>query len=254
MRPALDSEAWSRVATFVARWLEPGSLLSRRVPLVFLEFDCPDGAGTPVAPCVFVRLPLPWEIDEPVDAATTLETVDAALGLLLGQDPDRTRTIESVLSRMPADCHPLHVGAMSSRRDRVRLFTGLPAPRLSDTLLQLDLGRYVDAAEIVTEALDPTADWCQLQFDVGSPQPRIGLEFNRTSTCPEEAPHDWSELLGRLEEAGWCTEPERTALLAWPGREVVADRTLLFELSHVKIALGPGQATAKAYVSQRWID
>ena len=95
-----------------------------------------------------------------------------------------------------------------------------------------------------------------LQFEIGDMVGEgLGLEFSSRGILYGDAER-WGEFLDRLVEDDLCTPEKRDLVLGWPAIYSAPMSlggwpcTIRQDLSHIKIALRPGQPLqAKAYLS-----
>ena len=260
---ALDTagaEAWRRLRNFAVAWTEPGSLLSRWVPFLFLELDAVSAGRSVPEPSVFVALDSPLGAphggggSRARGADVTLAVSQEAARHLLGA-PLAGALCEQVVAcfdAVPEGSHVLHLGAMLGRGAAgVRLSLSIARDELPAYLARIGWDHPVGDLDRCLERYGQVPDRVQLDFDVAEAiQPRLGVGLQPSR------PEGWPILLDRLVGDGLCTPERGEALLAWPGAETRRLPGYGFPCrirratSHAKISLEPGRPLeAKAYFS-----
>jgi len=228
----------SRVWKFFEKWAEGGSSMRRHLPMLWLEYDRPNGVMSSV-PGVFVS-PKMSDDGEPINALCQ------ALEVLYSRDDAalKRKIISHVISALPMGARIKHLGAMPSRhanfmRLAIEGFVDSPLSLLSN----LDWRGNCDfVARLLARVQERTGMVPTLvDFDYrGEIEDNLGLEFFLVG---DQVPDDKGRaLIAFLQEQGWCTPRKAKALnslLEWritapKDRSVTA---LWSKLYHVKIVL-----------------
>jgi hypothetical protein len=255
---ACHHDAWRRLQSFAARWVECPSPLRTWVPFVFLEFDT-DGALVPVPiPSVFVALdwPLQSSPGTPPVARPICEVAHDALALLMGDGlrPAVIRQLRACFEALPPAGWVSHAAAMLSRDPATaRLSVELPRSALRVYLERLGWMQWSRDLEEILEMLGGDVRSVQVDFDVGECiGPKLGI------LLPAVGRPGAADLLERAVAAELCTDAKRDAVLGWTGTVTVPANGespavgLRRYLSHLKVSYAPnGSREAKAYLMVR---
>ena len=211
-RAAYQSDAWQRVAKFLHEWRNATAELERRVPFVFLEFDCLLGTRECAQPLLF--LALDWAMEELAGTAQPPSTGGAIFGSAIGDLAARCgmeKSLDSERLRRIVDALPpggivAHLGLLLGRPGGgMRLSLLLPAGAVRGYLGRVGVPGQRDAVANLLERYAPLTDFyessrrVQLDLDV-SPQSggSVGL-----SLYPAER-RGWPFLLALLAADGHC--------------------------------------------------
>lgn len=258
-RAAACDEAWRRVRDLARWWRDPASYLHAWSPFLFLELDAGAAKEFVSTPSVFVALDSRLEGAPGVaggmrDAPELAAAREAAeqLGGLRRTDPI-DNALERCFDSLPRGARVLHIGVMTSRRDKsVRLSVLLRKANLESYLQPLGAA---DAARAATKALDRLTGFSgeiQVDFDLMSARPKVGLGLRPQS--PDEA--GWSTLVHEVTCVSAGSSAKAEALLRWPATGPISiagqDVRIHRELSHLKLVCSAdAPLQAKAYFGIR---
>ena len=246
-----DPPEWSGVRPLLEEWILPESLLHRRVPTVWLEYDLP--GGSPREPFVYLSFMSETGYEPRLSAAELREVAERALERLPGREGDQERLdlLERCVRTLPPEGRALHVAALPRWRgtQAVRVNAIVPPEALRGWLE--GLGWRGDSTQWETAAaLSCAGGPLQVDFDAGEPlRPDLPVAMRlhpRTTAAP------WLE---KLIESG-AVEPARAAAaLGWSGAEtvVIPDADWLVRIQRqaaIKVTAGPeGRTEVKAYLA-----
>ena len=238
-----------------------------RVTATILEYDVANGE-TQAAPAIFQGFRKPASgtsgIRDPDLAALLASTMAVAVGR--AEDAREADAVRRTVAALPASGRVTWLGAMPGREPRMirLLLGGFEAANLPADLRRLGWPGESDAVASLLDGLGDRRGPIALQLEASANgiHPSLGVELYMPeddagtrgpvhwATRPDPSP--WRALLARLREADLCLEPKATALLAFPGRELVFAETVfeaLVGISHVKLGIGESTpAGAKAYL------
>ncbi|WP_437818259.1 hypothetical protein [Sorangium sp. So ce1078] len=236
----LATPAWARVVAFCAEWADPGSLLHRGVPLLWLELDLPDvEARSPSVPapypfpCIDPALPggaAPARSGEASGAREASEASEAsagaaipeqagvirrALALLLGEPvpPAVDGALLRCIARLPSSGRAVHVAPLAVRGSAaVRLVVAVAKGDVPGYLARIDWPGSIADIEVLLDSMVPFTSHVSFHLDVGAAvEPMLGLEISYPVVDLR-----WATVLDRLVALGACSPDERDAILAWP--------------------------------------
>ena len=203
---------WICVARCLQQLRNRSGPLAPFVKVIDLEFDLP-GAPPP--------LPLPGiflELKRDIELST--ECVGMLAEQILGEVPPdwMKASLRQSLDALPRGARVIHLGALRSRDvQQLRVVVGrIPPSRVTAYLEAAGWGGDCRAIEVAIDTFSSLIDSVTLSVDVGRQLgDRIGIECFLGPTT--EKARNWSTLMGRLQQAGLCTEEKARALLAWAG-------------------------------------
>lgn len=246
---------WSAVRPLLEEWTRPGSLLHRRVPTVWLEYDLP--AGRPQEPFVYLSFMSETGYEPRLSAAELREVAESGLARLPDRQGDQARLalLERCVRTLPAGGRVLHVAALPRWREtRAVRVNAILSPGALRGWLE-GLGWRGDSSQ--WEAAAALGAGCEgspfhVDFDADERlRPDLPVAM-RLRPEPGAAPPAWLEA---LIESG-AVEPARAAaVLGWSGAEtvVIPDADWLVRIQRqaaVKVTAGPGgRAEVKAYLA-----
>lgn len=172
----LNEPAWAAVVRFCRAWAEPGSLLQRFVPFIFLELDGDERQSAIPVPSVFVRLPTPWEVNGQGEQviATLART---ALELLRDQPlpAEVLATLAQANDALPAGGRILHVGLLMGRENQIRLYASIPRAETRRYLSDVGLGDIATDVAALADRYAPSKPIAEIQFELPvRGRPRLG--------------------------------------------------------------------------------
>ena len=263
-----SSPHWRRLRTFCRKWARQGSLLSRTVDHIWLEFDLPRNAddrepGPPV-PGLFVCFgevppngfsPHRW-------LSIAREALPEAMGRRLPGAWDRM--LESCFDRLPSGAYVPYAGMMIQRPNAgVRLcVTRLGDERIVKYAAELGWpGSLRELRDLLSRIREVRSDAsvpgaAMMHLDISDRmEPAIGLEytFNRKAQFGGHLLE--TPFLNHLVDRGLCSTMHRKALGMWPGGMTMRMRhqfwqaLVLRRVNHIKLVHRPGRPLeVKAYL------
>lgn len=238
LRPARHVlEAWARSPA----WMP--------VPLVWLEWDLPDGGERTTLPFTCVDPSLLFRHVQALTSAEQLGLVEAALAL--STHDAREHTIDAVhraVAALSPRARLLHVAPLAPRgRVGCRLVASLPIAELPGLLRDLHWSGDRRAVEQWAEQIGAAQQCVLVHYDAGSTEPYLAVETPLATRAPPRSP-----FTDALQNAG-LAEPQRLETAArWPGQahEAYADGSALIARSaYLKLAFfAGGGLEAKAYL------
>lgn len=248
---------------FVEEWVEPGTLLQREVPVMWLEYDLLPGGGEP-DPFAFMCLDRSYMRGNAVGSSPGSQiasshirgVAERGLGLLLGGPPEPAAldTLDRCIGSLPPAGYlsALSVMPQRGRRD-LRVSVAVPHGEVIPWLRAINWPGNEEGVELALDILGSGCARPAVHFDVGeSVRPTIAFDFY-LRTRPSETP-SWARALDRLVEGGTCDRDRGQAALDWIGDETVdlpgaewlvnIDRQLFFKL----LPRLDGSIEAKAYL------
>ncbi|WP_437970527.1 hypothetical protein WMF04_15115 [Sorangium sp. So ce260] len=227
----LATPAWARVVAFCAEWADPGSLLHRGVPLLWLELDLPDveARSPPVPapypfPCIDPALPGGVAPARPGEASAASAgaaipdqagVIRRALALLLGEPvpPAVDGALLRCIARLPSSGRAVHVAPLAVRGSAaVRLVVAVAKDDVPGYLARIDWPGSIADIEVLLDSMVPFTSHVSFHLDVGAAvEPMLGLEISYPVVDLR-----WATVLDRLVALGACSPDKRDAILAWP--------------------------------------
>lgn len=268
----LDGNApgWGQVGRFVHTWRDPASLLHRRIPLIWLEFDDMHRAARDAVPGACFHLCLDSDYLRqtghralPAEGPEQPEAVlRAALDVLLepALPAAAARALYTCLAALAPGERMIHVSAMLARTPAsIKLYGRAPAPALADYLQRIGWpGRAGDLEGLLRRFCTRSTIDDDVYFDLAIDEqltPYIGIVFSQLQLdAAARRDPQRRALLALLVDAGLCTPEKRDALLAWPGSARVryagaSAPARLRRWLDLKVGQRPGRALeAKAYL------
>lgn len=243
----------------IREWADPGSLLFRASPAVWLEFDFLGGAPVPFAflcldpACAdtfFTRSEAP---PPPSDVLLAAAERGATLLCERGTCPGLA-VLRRCVAALPPGARALHVAATPHRGTLdLRLHFALSADEVPGWLRAIDWpGDHASVADALA-LLGVGFRQVGVQLDAGAAlRPMLGLEAY-VSHGPAEF-DAWSQALAALEAAGLCDPRKSRAVFDWWGHELASlpstsCRVHLVRQFYLKLSLNPGALAAKMYLA-----
>ncbi|HEY9608789.1 hypothetical protein [Allocoleopsis sp.] len=264
---------WQSLEQFCREWVEPTSLLYRRVRYIGLEFDLHELPCKVPIPCVF----LAWNQETVINNQSLIEIALRLLNYSVSSKLESN--LRLCVESLPKGAKVEHLGAMLSRPCQPLrvIMSDIPLKRVADYLIQIG---WVDPTSKFFDLLSSLENFGDilrlLSFDIGNTiHPRIGLEFFPKKSSLDES--QWQLFLNYLIEIGLCSPGKKNALLTWPGLSQKADHLELWPkeltggelllgsrafsifwrtINHIKIVYQPGSPLeAKGYVmfGHQWV-
>lgn len=238
---------------------------------VMLEYDiaaAPPGVRT--APGVFLGLKPGFRSGARLAGRPAGEMLAETLAEAAGweRDPEEIRAVASVVASIPEAADLIQIGAMPGRAPRLlRLTVCFARPeQLLEFLNPIEWpGSRAEVDLALTRVRDAAPSIYGVSLGVGARglAQRLGLEIYRPKeegalgTWTTTVWEDWRPVVSRLVAEGWCLPEKARGLCDLPGlhRIVARDgvRLLYFGVNHLKIDLGKGEVTAKAYAGMRFL-
>ena len=239
-----------------------GPAHSRAVGGVALEFDLahPPPGGASLG--VFVSSP-----EYRGTAATGYTDAGRLLAALAAagcpEHAGNRRAIEAVCAALPPGASVSHGGTFPAREPAIMrlLVAGAEYADIASFLGRAGWPGVPDPAiDILSDFYDLTP-CVRFAFDLhdGRIAPRLGLEVFQP--IPQHTRGGdagaWRRFIDRVEERRWCRPDKAKGLRAWPGWELVFDRTGTFTayrtIHHFKFDVRDGKIAVRAYVFVRFL-
>lgn len=251
-------ELWSNARALCSEWSDPTSLIYRKVPAVFLEFDL-EGDG-PVAAQPFVTCCVQPRFFEGVltaydgvDGGVVQQLLWRALALVGGEPAMHPQALSLCLDALPKGAAPFLVASLRARgREAVRLVLSLPTRDVPAYLARI--GHPAAASENLPLLLCLRQDSSESEvyLDIGD-HVLAPLGFGSPLF---QSPDDFRLriLLDRLIQSGLATPEKCDAALGWLGCEDVVLEGAAWPCRFVrtlsiKVVDRPGEAPqAKVYL------
>jgi hypothetical protein len=271
---SLSSEAregWAPILRLFSVWGDGASLISTRIPTVWLEFDAPDRSDArSVIPSVSTCLVGNYRYDRPLSlpcAADDLSLARHALSTLKPDVSDDTdRCVAECFAHLPRGARWIHLSVMLGRPvNAVKLYGVFPRDSLLPFLARLGWAGDLAALAANVERFYPR--------DLLGDQSFVDLNlstFRREVSCSlglavaqqhlagaSRGDPGRAELLARWADAGLCWPGQREAIATWlreAARDEVADGLPREARRFVDLKLvcgGLGDVTAKVYRGSR---
>ena len=268
---------WEHIGKFVTEWANPQSILNKKIPGVWFEFDTTDEQSVTQVPSIFIQTPN-LRIDTLEDTDQCLWVTQTTLPLLTGQ-PTSAKLEEVFLDtirKLPEGASVLHVASMLSRASTgLRMIIYKIAPdQILPFLVSLGWIDHKDDVACLLGELQRVSSRIVLHLNItekGVDQ-NIGFEcaFSKERYNQET---NWPEFFDYLISHGACLTEKRDAILRFFGldeeqseqaftledytaapRLTASDYTpaLVRYLSHIKVNYTPSKPIeAKAYPGVR---
>ena len=232
-----------------------GSMLSRAVGGIVLEYDIARRSPRAESPGIFVSPP--GFAEDPSTGYTDPDRLWAALAAAGCPEPGNRRTVRAICASLPPGASVSHGGMFPGRKPAIlRLnIAGAEQAHMPSFLDRLGWpGAPGPAARLVADFRDLTPSFrFALDIHEGTIAPRLGLEMfqplSRHGGVGE--PDVWHRFIDRLEARRWCLPDKAAGLRAWSGWNTVFDRMGVFNelraIHHFKLDLRDGETTARAY-------
>ncbi|NDJ53390.1 MAG: hypothetical protein GYB68_09940 [Chloroflexi bacterium] len=275
---------WQYILAFAARWSDPQSKVSERIPHVWLEIDAKrlDKAAGAI-PSLFCAV---QGLDD-LSAAEAIDwisesMVNTALGRPLSADA-RANAIRCV-EALPAHAALWQIGLMPSRHfEGLRLcIRDVEIAEVEPILAHLGLSGAKEALMQSPPGLLGLPSHVFLDLDVGDELGQnVGIEcyFRSDRLLEDWPPRSLDRFLDELVNLGLCSDAKRQGLREWQQEDLILQRhhpdlwpthlqrtasflgpsyvgALLRGVNHLKLTLADGQIqTAKAYfgIIHEWV-
>jgi hypothetical protein len=227
----LSGDEWKRVFSFCAEWSNPESILYKKVPFIWLEFDI--NRPPPAVPNPFLIFCLqpgfmqgPLKENRPegrVDPASVEEQrrlMRAGLAPLLKRplDPRVEERLAVCARELPESGHIAHLAPHNTRGlDSYRLVLSISRDELPDYLRRIGWPGSMDALSNLLSSMFNLSSGLDVDLDISDTVlPTIGMSSYNPIGDPR-----WRRLLDTLVDQGVCSPAKREAALQWPGRSEV---------------------------------
>lgn len=252
----LEDEGWAGVRRLVRSWADRDSLLHRRVPLIWLEFD---GLDRPLAEAILPGVNLCVEpdylarpamadraameapppgtmrttpnghdgrsVDSESASAVDAEPVETVplIGARLAQflelavSEEPHAALSRCAARLPDGARIFYVSAMLSRTPATLKLNGIArTEQLVPYLKAIGWRGSIADIESVLATFCPGVELIRFDVTVG-PELSRRVGIELFSKGLRRSPEERGRLLERLVSDGLCGTDKRNALLAWPG-------------------------------------
>ena len=229
----LGNAVWDPIIGFSKKWVDPTSILSEQIPLMWLEFDQVDSP--------LPEIPLPSfsfcidpkymyrhftsrgvnNLDSPTFRAVTEQT----LGILYGGSlPSANKqALFACFDALPPGGQIIHLSSMLARQPAfVKVYGSVPKKHLIPYLDDIAWpGSGAELANILKAFCTPNTIDQNIYIDLTlgeTVMPRIGIAFaqQQIENLPGQDPTR-KALLDRCVKEGLCSPQKREALALWPG-------------------------------------